>query len=104
MRYVIDIDGVIGTKTEFSMKEINERKREMFLEIMPNLKVIEKINRLWKEGNTIILYTSRLWHDYEVTVEWLKMHNVKYNVLIMAKPLGDVYVDDKCLSVEEFLK
>jgi len=103
-KYVIDIDGVIADKKNWSFQDSRKRYRKMIMDIKPILKVIKKINELYDKKNIIILHTSRLWLDYEVTVKWLKKHGVKYNTLVMAKPLGNFYVDDNNMSVEEFLK
>ena len=103
MKYVIDIDGVISKKTDWSYIDSYLRLRAMFLNIEVNVEVVKKINELYDKGDTIILHTSRLWHDYDVTVEWLKKHGVKYSTLIMAKPLGDYYIDDKNKTIKEFL-
>ena len=102
-RFIIDIDGVITTKTKWSIMDTRLRLKKMFLNMKPNWNVIKRINQLKSEGHTIVLHTSRLWHDYEVTVEWLKNHHVYYDTLVMAKPLGDFYVDDKNMLVEDFL-
>ncbi len=101
--YIIDIDGVISKKLSWSIEDSYLRMREMLMDIKPDKKVIKRVNFLYENGHTIILHTSRLWRDYDATVEWLDIHGVKYHTLIMAKPLGDVYVDDKNKSVEEFL-
>ena len=104
MRYIIDIDGVISDKTEWSYQDSRKRYRKMIMAIKPIPETIKKINELYDKKKTIILHTSRLWLDYEVTVKWLKKHGVKYHILVMAKPIGNYYVDDHNLSVEEFLK
>ena len=104
MRYSIDIDGVISKKLIWTPRDSYLRLRKMLLYIKTNKEVIKRINKLYREGHVIILNTSRIWNDYDVTIEWLKKHKVKYHQLIMAKPLCDVYVDDKNISVEEFLK
>lgn len=103
MKYIIDIDGVISDKIKWEYQDSYLRLKEMLLSIGYNYNVVNKINELYDKGNVIILHTSRLWLDYDVTVEWLKKGNVKYHTLIMAKPLGDYYIDDKNKSVEEFL-
>jgi len=104
MKYIIDIDGVISKKLKWTIGESYLRVKETFSDIEPNLEIIKKINHLHKNGNVIILNTARLWHDYDVTVEWLKKHDVYYDQLIMAKPLGDFYIDDHNLSVKKFLQ
>ena len=102
--YVIDIDGVIGTKGRWSVGDSYIRAKRMFFSIPENKVVVKKINEHFMRGDTIILHTSRIWHDYDVTTKWLQKIGVKYHILIMAKPLGDFYVDDKNLSVADFLK
>jgi hypothetical protein len=104
MRFSIDIDGVIGTKEKWTFEENYKRQKEMFMAIPVNKKIINKINKLYLKGHTIILNTSRLWYDYDTTREWLNKYGVKYHTLIMAKPLADFYIDDKNKSVDEFLK
>jgi len=103
MIFCIDIDGVLSKKLKWSVGDSYLRLRAMLLNIEPNIKAIIKVNQLFDDGNTIILNTARIWHDYNPTVEWLKKHGIKYHTLIMAKPLADFYIDDKNKSVEEFL-
>ena len=103
MRFIIDIDGVISKKESWSFTDSYERQTEMILAIEPNDIAIKKVNELY-DKHTIILHTSRIWKDYDATVAWLKKHGVKYHTLIMAKPLGDYYVDDHNMSIKSFLK
>lgn len=82
---------------------------------VPNQLVIDKINQLSDEGWKIILCTARGGKSCktleekelkyrEVTERWLKKHNVKYNELMFGKPNADYYVDDKNLSIEDFIR
>lgn len=103
LSFVIDIDGVIGKKLTWTVGDSYIRAKETFSKIEVDATVISRINRLYHKGHTIILHTSRIWHDYNVTVKWLKKHHVKYSTLVMAKPLGDFYIDDKNMSVKEFV-
>lgn len=104
MRYSIDIDGVITNKISWSFEDSFHRYREMLLKLEPCEEGIKAVNKLFDAGHIIILNTSRLWRDFDATVQWLKEHGVKYHTLIMAKPLADFYVDDKNITMEEFLK
>ncbi len=104
MKLSIDLDGVLARKKEWSFSDSYERQREMLMAIKPYSEVIKKVNQLYDQGHKIIINTARHWRDYEATIEWLKKYGVKYHSLIMAKPLADYYVDDKNLSLEEFLK
>lgn len=80
----------------------------------PNKKVIKKINELYDKGWTIILYTARgakscktleerIQKYNKVTTEWLKAHNVHYHQLLFGKMNADYYVDDKNMSIEQFI-
>lgn len=97
--FCIDIDGTLtcgpGFKT-FSTKEI-------LCQVAHN-DMIEKVNILFNTGHTIILHTSRLWSDFGATTQWLEKHGVLYHTLIMAKPLAHYYIDDKNMSLDEFLQ
>ena len=105
-RFVIDIDDTIS-KWDDSRDYVN---------FIPYNHMIERINDLHKAGHTIVLFTARGMvstggNKYRIETEirgplekWLKKNKVKYHELIMGKPQADYYVDDKNLSISEFLK
>jgi len=81
----------------------------------PYQQVIDKINELYKEGWNIILFTARGAKSCktleekelkyrDITERWLKKHNVNYHSLMFGKPNADYYVDDKNMSIDEFVK
>jgi hypothetical protein len=39
---------------------------------------------------------------FDITYNQLKKWNVKYHSLIMGKPSGDIYIDDKGVNDENF--
>ena len=69
---------------------------------------IEKINKLYDEGNTIIYWTARGtgsgkdWSD--VTKKQFERFKVKYHDLKFGKPIYDLFVDDKNMNSEDFFK
>ena len=85
MTYVIDFDGTICLEKE-----------------KPNTPLIEKINSLFDGGDTILINSSAAWRRYGQITGWLKENQVKYHDLILGRPWGDFYVDDKMLSLKEF--
>lgn len=103
--YVVDVDGTICK----APPSRNYSKCE------PIPEVILKVNKLYEEGNTIILHTARgqlstkgnkfkIETDVrEILVDWLDSYGVKYHELVMCKPYGDHYIDDKAMSIEGFL-
>jgi histidinol phosphatase-like enzyme len=95
--YVIDIDGTICTQD--GSKYENAR---------PIQEIIDMSNRLFDQGHKIIFFTAR---GSTTGIDWSKLtHNqlnawgVKYHQIILGKPYGDYYVDDKAMKLEEFKK
>jgi len=95
MIYVIDIDGTICTNNngyEFSVP-LEDR--------------IAHINGLYDRGHYIKYFTARgmgrhqgnahkaYTEFYTMTENQLKKWGCKYHELIMGKPSGDIYIDDK---------
>jgi hypothetical protein len=66
---------------------------------------IDKINKLYDDGHTIVYWTSRgsrtqiNWYD--LTKEQLDKWGVKYHQLFVDKPYYDLFIDDKTLRIEE---
>jgi len=103
MKYVIDIDGTICTITDGNYENAE-----------PLYDRIEHINRLYDEGNTIIYFTARGMNTYynnvslaqdkwfNFTKKQLEKWNAKYHNLILGKPSGDLYIDDKGIRANDF--
>ena len=90
----VDIDGTICTIS----KPYSDAK--------PILDHIDKINKLYDEGHTIIYYTARgqaTKVDYtELTQKQLGEWGCKFTKLIMnQKPDYDLYICDKSIRIEE---
>ena len=104
MTYVFDIDNTICKKN-------NDDKYENCVPINERIK---KINELHKKGHVIIFHTARgmgrhnndigkaVMDFYDLTVKQLRKWGVKYHGLFMGKPSGDIYIDDKGMSDENF--
>ena len=67
---------------------------------------IEKINKLFDDGKTIIYWTARgtktgkQW--FHLTLSQLNEWGCKYNELRLGKPYYDLFIDDKNINSEEF--
>jgi hypothetical protein len=102
-KYVFDIDGTICSLTDGN-----------YLEAEPWLERIRLINNLYDEGNYIVFQTARgmgsSGNNVEIAKEkWeaitktqLNNWKVKYHLLFMGKPSGDIYIDDKAISDKNF--
>ena len=91
----VDIDETICTTPQ-------SRKYEDAEPISSN---IEKINKLYDQGNTIVYWTSRgsrkqiNWYD--LTYKQLVLWGAKFHELRIDKPYYDLFIDDKTLRIEE---
>ena len=96
MNYVFDIDGTICTDTNGD-----------YCSAQPIIERVNIVNRLYREGHQIILFTARGMgssgnNDKKARKKWknltenqLREWGVKYHYLFLGKPAGDVYIDDK---------
>lgn len=76
---------------------------------LPIKQRIDKINKLYDEGNTITYYTARGsvtkidW--FEITKKQLDSWGCKYhNISVGEKPAYDLLICDKAINSEEFFK
>ena len=88
----VDIDGTLAEE---------EEGWKHYHRAIPRSKIIAKINRLYDEGHTIVIHTSRWEEDKRTTEQWLKEHGIKYHYLVMDKFRADVYIDSQALRPEE---
>ena len=104
--YVIDIDGTIcdwQAGRDYTLAE-------------PFPERIKEINKLYTKGNTIKYFTARgmgrfggrsdkaIEAFYAITESQLDRWGCKYHQLILGKPSGDCYIDDKGVDANEFFK
>lgn len=96
MIYCFDIDGTICTNTEGKYDEA-----------APFFDIINKVNKLFEQGNTIYFYTAR---GVTTGIDWRKTTEsqfqnwgVKYHELFFGKPTADLYIDDKCINIKDWL-
>ncbi len=92
----VDIDDTICTRSE----DLDYSKA------CPLKDRVDKINKLYEQGNTIIYWTARGtvtgidWRD--ITEKQFKEWGVKYHQLKFGKPNYDLFIDDKNINSETF--
>lgn len=105
MNYVFDLDGTICTDSKGDYRSAE-----------PLVERIQKVNRLFDEGNRIVIFTARgmgstdndvilavhKWEEF--TRSQLAEWGVKYHRLFLGKPAGDFYIDDKAICDSDFFK
>ena len=98
MVYCFDLDGTLCcTNKNFYFKSV------------PYHKVIKRVNDLYDEGHTIVIYTARGGtsgtNHNKLTTDQLKKWNVKYHKLIDTnKPHFDLFIDDKAINASTWRK
>lgn len=104
MRIVFDLDDTISV-----------HYNRDFANATPVKATIEKIRTLKNDGCEIYIYSARGQNSCkgDLTLieernraqieKWLKDHEVPCDRLVFGKPLGDLYVDDKGISLADFL-
>jgi len=100
--YVIDLDGTLCN---------TERTEEgwRYLEAEPYLDRIEKVNKLYDEGHTIIIETARGCGSgrdwYPDTFDQLKRFGLRFHTLRTGvKHGGDYFIDDKGINADDFFQ
>jgi cytidyltransferase-like protein len=102
MRYCFDIDGTLCETPN------NELGKPDYVNATPIPFMIEQVNRLYDEGNHIIMQTARgkgsgIDHT-GLTTKQLNDWGYKYHELfpMFCKPTADIFIDDKGINVEEW--
>tara|TARA_R110000824_G_scaffold12307_10_gene54076 strand:- start:2413 stop:2697 length:285 start_codon:yes stop_codon:yes gene_type:complete len=73
---------------------------------VPMMERIQKINKLYDEGNMVVYWTARgtitggNW--FQVTLDTLQRAGAKFHELRMNKPYYDLFIDDKNINSEVF--
>ena len=88
MKLVIDLDGTI----------CSEEKQFSRAMAVPIEGAINALKMMKAQGHTIIIYSARTWAEYEMTVDWLSRHGAPYDQLVLGKPQGDYWIDDRALQ------
>ena len=105
MRAVFDLDDTISV-----------HKNRDYKNAEPINAVIDKMRSMKKDGWEIVIYSARGQiscngdlekiekNNRDIVEEWLRKHDVPYDELLFGKPIGDIYIDDKGMSLGEFLE
>jgi len=97
-RFVFDIDGVIATV----VADMD------YASAGPMAGNIRIVNRLYDQGNHIILFTARgtmTGIDWSTTTaDQMRRWGVKHHELRFGKPAGDYYIDDRMVSLDDLAR
>lgn len=105
MRIVIDLDGTIC-----QLKGAGDT----YETLAPVPGAVEALKQLKQEGHQIVIYTARNMRTQQgnvddviaqvgqITLDWLKRHDVPYDEVVFGKPYGDVYIDDLAIRFHDW--
>jgi len=97
----VDIDETIC----FYETEIPLDGSKDYTKAIPNKENINKINKLFDNGNVIVYWTARGsrskidWYDF--TKNQLNEWGAKYTYLKCDKPYYDLFIEDRSIKIEE---
>ena len=89
--YNIDFDGTLTTG-EYTDDPNN------------HIDIIDRVRELYFSGHIIIIWSARLWTDASWMISWLIKNEVPFHGVMMGKGGTDYYVDDKAITLENFIK
>jgi predicted mannosyl-3-phosphoglycerate phosphatase (HAD superfamily) len=94
MKVIIDLDGTICSE------------EKQFSRALATIKdgAKESLEKLRDKGYKIIIYSARTWAEYEMTENWLKENKVPYDQIILGKPQGDYWIDDRAIRFRSWDK
>jgi uncharacterized HAD superfamily protein len=92
VQIIIDLDGTICSEEKTYSRSLAHPLRG----------AKETVNGFFRAGHKIIIYTSRSWQEYEMTELWLKKHGFRYHQLILGKPTGELWIDDRALRFTDW--
>ena len=93
--YAVDFDKTLTEPDQNEWQPAHKRE--------PNEEVIEAVREKYHEGNHVVVWTARKWHEASKVAGWLTIHEVPNHGLRCDKGGADVYIDDKTVTPEEFV-
>ncbi len=91
---LVDMDGTLSQGVSWTPADCKKAK--------PIEKMIKKVNQVYLT-NFIIIYTARRDELIPATLEWLRRNNVRYHAISNLKCGAEIYIDDKMMSIDDFL-
>jgi len=102
--YAIDVDNTLTEHYDYTDYLDHSPKHyiEVFRDLKPRAKMVEYVRKLYSNPNNVVyIYTARDDIYEEVTIEWLKKHNIPCHHVTMKKLHYDVFIDDRTMRPEE---
>ena len=89
---ICDMDGTICSEEKTYSRAL----------AVPKDGVCDALHQLRQKGNKIIIYSARSWAEYEMTESWLNDNKIPYDQLVLGKPIGDYWIDDRAIEFKNW--
>ena len=94
MQLIIDLDGTICSEEKTFSRSMAKP--------LPGAK--DTLAKLKEQGHTLIIYSARGWNEFEMTIKWLNDNEISYDQVILGKPVGDYWIDDRAVNFKSWSK
>lgn len=93
----IDIDGTVADCSKVDFSKVNKNSSEL-MKAKPIKGALEAVEKLYKQGHTIVFYSSRDHGSKEITKKWLQLYGFPFHHIEMEKFVAHVYIDDRAIN------
>src|SRR3989338_7456495 len=93
----IDVDGTVADCSRVDFGKVNKNPAEL-MKARPIKGALEAVKKLYREGHTIVFYSSRNHGSRKMTERWLKIHGFPFNHIEMEKFVAHIYIDDRAIN------
>lgn len=94
LKIVVDLDGTI----------LEERPTPEKPRAVPLPGAVIALNNLYEMGHIIIIHSARANCDLELTLKQLDEYGIKYHHVVLGKPAGDIFIDDRAFTFTDWEK
>ena len=93
----IDVDGTVADCSKVDFSKVNKNPREL-MKAKPIKGALEAVRKLYRQGHTIVFYSSRNHGSRAMTERWLKEHGFPFHHIEMEKFTAHIYIDDRAIN------
>lgn len=93
----IDVDGTVADCSTIDFNRVDKNPCEL-MKAKPIRGALEAVKKLYRQGHTIIFYSSRSSGSKEVTKRWLNKNGFPFHHIIMEKFFAHIYIDDRAIN------
>ena len=93
----IDVDGTVADCSDVDFSKVNKNPAEL-MKARPIKGALEAVKKLYRQGHTIVFYSSRSHGSKAMTKRWLKMHGFPFHHIEMEKFVAHIYIDDRAIN------